>query len=107
MNISPSHKFLYVRDTGDAEAAMFQISGVQPMTVSDANTLEFLANQHQSGTPVTDSFVSAVVTVTGNARELMLALGKEIAFGSSPVIDVVALAQTLVPAATCAVALTA
>jgi hypothetical protein len=105
MNISPSHKFLYVTD--GTEAAMFQVSGVQPIVVSDADTLEFLANEHQLGaTAASDSFVSAVVTVTGNASALMLALGKEIAFGSSPVIDVLALARTIVPAATCAVTLT-
>jgi hypothetical protein len=104
MNINPSNKFLYVTD--GTEAAMFQVSNVQPIVVVDADTLGIYANAHQlGGTAASDTFLDAVITVTANSNELMLALGKEIVFGSAPVIDVLALAKTLVPGATCAITL--
>ena len=106
MNISPSNKFLYATD--GTESVLFQVNNIQPIVASDANTVEIHANVHQlGGTAATETFVSAVITVTGNASALLLALSKEIVFGNTDTINVLSVAQTLVPGATCAVNLTA
>lgn len=105
MNVSPQNKFLYATD--GTEAVLFQVSNIQPIVASDANTVEIHANVHQlGGTAATDTFVSAVITVTGNSGALLLALAKEITFGNTETINVLTVAQSIVPAATCVVTLT-
>jgi hypothetical protein len=87
MNISPSHKLLYITDGSDL-SALFPITSVQAMTTSDADTVLIFTNLNQAGgTPLGDSFSYASIDVTGNSENFLLALGKEIAFGSSAVIN--------------------
>jgi hypothetical protein len=100
MNISPSHKLLYITDGSDL-SALFPITSVQAMTTSDADTVLIFTNLNQAGgTPLGDSFSYASIDVTGNSENFLLALGKEIAFGSSAVINLVTFATSLVASAT-------
>ena len=104
MNVSPQNKFLYATD--GIEAVLLQVSNIQPIVATDANTVEIHANGDQlGGTPATGTFENAVITVTGNSGALLLALAKEITFGNTETINVLTVAQSIVPAATCAVTL--